>query len=292
MGVATVQGMNSMASSMDITVEQLAQRLETHIRSLGDRVLVAYSGGVDSTVVLKAATRALGKNATGILADTESNTEEDIALARRIAEEHGLQFEVINYSELAIENYAENPVNRCFFCKSALYTHLTNLANDRTFDVICDGTNTDDVGDYRPGLKAVSQQGIRSPLRETNLSKTDVRALAKYYGLPNHERPSSPCLSSRIPYGTTITREKLDQVAQAERYLASLGIREFRCRHHEKVARLEVPLEQFGIILAHRDEIVAELRRIGFLWVALDLAGFQSGSLNRVINSSNAEDRT
>ena len=270
------------ALSPSPTAAEMAAALEDHLRSLG-RVMVAYSGGVDSTVVLKAATVALGAGALGVLADTESNTEADIAQARELAREHGMALEVIAYSEIAISNYAENPPNRCFFCKSELYTRLNALAVERGFPVVCDGSNADDAGDYRPGLKAVADLRVRSPLRERGLSKGDVRALARHYGLPNHDKPSSPCLSSRIPYGQQITREKLSQVAAAEEFLRSLGLREFRCRHHGPVARLEVGEAEMGIVLAQRELIVNHLRGTGFHWVALDLASFQSGSLNRVL---------
>lgn len=263
------------------TAPQMAQRLEDFFRSF-DRVVVAYSGGVDSTVVLKAASNVLGDRAAGILADTESNTDEDIELARRIAGKHGLTFEIIAYSELAIENYADNPVNRCYFCKSELYTRLNALAHDRGYAVICDGSNADDVGDWRPGLQAVAENRVRSPLKECGLAKDDVRAIARHYGLPNHDRPSSPCLSSRIPYGQAVTREKLDQVAAGERILRGLGLSEFRCRHHGDVARIEAPPAEFEVLLAAREQVVRDFRSIGFHWVALDLGGFQSGNLNRV----------
>lgn len=267
---------------MSSTTEEQAVALEDFFRQF-DRVVVAYSGGVDSTVVLKAASVALGPEALGITADTESNTDDDLALCRRIAQEHGLRHEVIAYSELAIPNYAENPVNRCYFCKHALYSRLTAIAGERGFPVICDGSNRDDVGDYRPGLKAVAELQVRSPLRELGLGKAEVRELARHYGLPNQDKPSSPCLSSRIPYGSPVTRQKLEQVARAERFLRGLGLAELRCRHHGQVARLEVPPPDFEVVLANRQAIVEFLRTLGFHWVTLDLAGFQSGSLNRAV---------
>lgn len=265
--------------------EALARQLEKHLESFGN-VLVAFSGGVDSSVVLKAASNALGEKAIGILADTESNTDEDIALCHRIAGEHGMRLETITYSELAIDNYADNPINRCFFCKNELYSRLSELAAKRDIEVVCDGSNADDAGDYRPGLKAVAKHRVRSPLRELGIDKVHVRQLARYYGLPNHDRPSSPCLSSRIPYGSKVTRKKLDQVGQAEKVLREMGFSEFRCRHHGEVVRLELLPAEFPVALERREEILARLREIGFHWVALDLGGFQSGSLNRVVMSS------
>jgi uncharacterized protein len=263
-------------------VTALAAALEEHLRALGS-ALVAYSGGVDSSVVAVAAHRALGSDALVVTADTESNTADDLAVCRDIAARFDLRHEVIRYSELAIPNYAQNPVNRCYFCKSALYERLNALAIERSLAAVCDGSNADDAGDYRPGLKAVAENRVRSPLRELAIGKEAVRALARHYGLPNHDRPASPCLSSRIPYGQKVTREKLDQVGAAEAFLRSLGLFELRCRHHGDVARIEVPPAAMGTVLAHREAIVAHFRALGFHWVSLDLAGFQSGGLNRVL---------
>ncbi len=265
-------------------LDNLAASVMEAIRSSGDSVLVAFSGGVDSSVVARLATEALGpERALCVAARSESNTEEEIALCRRLSEEHGINLEVIEYSELAIPNYAENPANRCYFCKNELYDRLGALASERGIRTVLDGSNADDAGDYRPGLKAVAEHKVRSPLKECGVTKEQVRALAARYGLPNHDKPSSPCLSSRVPYGQEITREKLEQVAAAESFLRGLGLKEFRCRHHDKVARLEVPPEQFDLVLEKREVLLKEFRRIGFLWVALDLAGFRSGSLNQAL---------
>lgn len=256
-----------------------------HIRSLRGPVVVAFSGGVDSSLAARIALEALGSGRVlCVAARSESNTDEDITLCRAIAQEHGMPLEVLEYSELAIPNYAGNPANRCYFCKSELYGRLEVLARERGAEAILDGSNADDAGDYRPGLRAVREKGVRSPLREAGIGKAEVRELARHFGLPNHDKPSSPCLSSRIPYGEEITREKLDQVAAAEAYLRSLGLREFRCRHHGGVARLEVLPGDFPHVLEHREEILARLRDLGFVWVSLDLAGFRSGSLNAVLS--------
>ena len=269
------------------TAESQLAALEATLRTYQVPLAVAFSGGVDSSVVALAATRALGHEAVAcVAAKSESNTDEDIALCREIAAAHGLRLEVIEYSELAIPNYAENPVNRCYFCKSELYTRLGGLADAHGWNTVLDGSNADDAGDYRPGMKAVGERGVRSPLREAGIDKEGVRAIAAHLGLANHDRPSSPCLSSRVPYGETITREKLQQVAGAEAFLRGLGLRELRCRHHDKVARIEVPDDQMAAVMEHRSAIVAELRRLGFTWVALDLAGFRSGSLNAVLDSA------
>jgi uncharacterized protein len=265
-------------------IEGLAERVLEHLRSYPSPLVVAFSGGVDSTVVAKLGTLALGADSVlCVAAKSESNTDEDIALCERIAVEHGLRFRVVEYSELEIENYAANPANRCYFCKSELYKRLGALADREGFAAILDGSNADDAGDYRPGLNAVRERGVLSPLKELGVTKAQVRALALHFGLPNHDKPASPCLSSRVPYGQVITREKLDQIAGAERFLRGLGLREFRCRHHGEVARIEASPEDFGLLLEHRIAIVSEFRRLGFQWVSMDLAGFKSGSLNAVL---------
>ncbi|MGF1574236.1 MAG: ATP-dependent sacrificial sulfur transferase LarE [Sumerlaeia bacterium] len=270
-----------MTNLTPLSIETKAEALEAFIAKYSN-ALVAFSGGVDSSVVLKATHNALGAECFGILADTESNTKEDLALCQKIAQEHGLPLEVIEYSELAIENYAQNPINRCFFCKNELYSRLDVLAKNRCIEAVFDGSNLDDGGDYRPGLQAVKKHGVISPLRELGYNKQTVRELAKFYQLPNHDRPSSPCLSSRIPYGSPVTKQKLGQVAEMEKFLRSLGLVEFRCRHHEQVARLEVHPEEFARVLQQREAIVDFGRTVGFHWVSLDLGGFKSGSLNRV----------
>jgi uncharacterized protein len=271
-------------------VAESARRLEDLIRSFG-KVVVAFSGGVDSAVVMKAAANALGPQALGITAKTESNTGEDLEICLAMAREHDFHHEVIHYSELDIDNYAENNPNRCYFCKSELYDRLIAFASERGYQIVCDGSNADDLGDYRPGLRAVAERGVRSPLKENGLNKEAVRALAKHYRLPVHDRPSSPCLSSRIPYGMRVTREKLDQIAEAERILRTLGLKEFRCRHHGDVARLELHPAEFEVVLAQRDQLVRQFREIGFRWVALDLAGFKSGGLNVVLEQVSKETR-
>ncbi|MBI1292573.1 ATP-dependent sacrificial sulfur transferase LarE [bacterium] len=286
--MADVIPLNGIGVRVSQPIDRIANRLLEQIRSYPAPLIVAFSGGVDSTVVAKAATLALGaERVVCATAKSESNTDEDLELCRAIAAEHGLNLRVVEYSELDIPNYADNPANRCYFCKSELYTRLSGLAEREGFASILDGSNADDVGDYRPGLKAVKENGVRSPLREVAIDKATVRRLAEHFGLPNHDKPASPCLSSRVPYGQTITREKLDQIAAAERYIRGLGLREFRVRHHGEIARLEAHAEDFPALLASRDAIVAEFRRLGFQWVAMDLAGFKSGGLNALLAAAN-----
>lgn len=274
-----------MTDDMTSDVAAVAAHLESHIAELGS-VVLAFSGGVDSTVVAAAAVRALGDAALAVTAHSESNTTEDVEASLALARQLGLRIEVIEYSELAIPGYASNPANRCFFCKNELYDRLGSLASARGIRFVLDGTNIDDLGDYRPGLKAVERHGVRSPLRECRIGKSMVRALARHYGMPNHDKPAAPCLSSRIPYGSPITKEKLDQVAAAETFLRSLGLRELRCRHHGDTARIEVPPTEFTLLLEHSVRVVEELKRLGFRWITMDLAGFKSGGLNDVLSTT------
>lgn len=260
----------------------LAERLEAHIASYGSAI-IGFSAGVDSSVVAVAAHRALGDRALSVTAATETITPEDLALAAQIAAEHGLRHQVISYSELEIPNYAENPTNRCYFCKDALYSRLATLARDQGGAAVVDGTNADDAGDYRPGRQAAQQRGVRSPLLELGITKEQVRGLAAAYGLPNHDKPSAPCLSSRVPYGTAITPEILEQVGRAERSLRELGFATLRVRHHDAVARVELPPEDFSRAIEQAEQIDHALRAAGYSYVALDLRGFRSGSLNETL---------
>lgn len=269
--------------------EGLRRKLEEEIVGYGS-VVVGFSAGVDSSVVAAAAHAALGERALAVTAITETITEEDLDLARYIVRVTGVRHRWIEYNELDIEGYAENPSNRCYFCKDALYLRLAEVALEEGGAVLLDGTNADDAGDYRPGRQAAREHGVRSPLLDVGITKADVRALAQLYGLPNHDKPSAPCLSSRVPYGTRITRAMLEQIGRAERNLRGLGFTELRVRHHNEVARLELPREDFAQAIVRADELDAAVRDAGYQYVSLDLRGFRSGSLNELLNKSSKSD--
>jgi uncharacterized protein len=254
--------------------------LRAAIAQLGS-VVVAYSGGVDSSVVLRVAVDELGERALGVIGRSDSYAEHEMKLAVDQALTFGARIEVVATGELADPAFRSNPVDRCYHCKTELYRKLGSIA-EREGAVILDGTIADDLSDWRPGRRAAVEHGVRSPLAELGFSKEDVRQLARDLGLASHDKPAAPCLASRIPYGTVITRENLNQVEQGEALLRSMGLREVRLRHHGAMARIEVPPTEFERILSPgvRETLLEGLRSIGFRHVALDLAGFRSGSLN------------
>ena len=249
--------------------------------------LVAYSGGVDSTFLLRVAHEALGERCLALTTVSPTTPAEDVDDAKRLAAAIGARHVLVDANELEIPGYAENPINRCYFCKDNLFAICTAEATRRDLAAVLDGANVDDLGDHRPGLQAAAEQGVRHLLVEAGLTKADIRTASRTLGLPTWDRPASPCLSSRFPYGTRITVERLAQVESAERFLRSLGFRELRVRYHQQVARLEVPVGEMPRLLEARtrEAVVTELRRLGFAYVALDLQGFRSGSLNEIIRA-------
>ena len=264
--------------------QERLERLRELLRELGS-VVVAYSGGVDSSVLLRVAHEVLGERALGVIGRSDSYASHELALALEQARSFGARVEVVPTGELRDPRFRSNPADRCYHCKGELYRRLAEVAERSAAAAILDGTIADDLGDWRPGRRAAEERAVRSPLAELGFSKHDVREAAASLGLSSHDKPASPCLASRIPYGSEITKEKLHMVEEAESLLRGLGFRELRVRHHGDVARIEVPLADLERLMSAgvRDRVVEGLLALGFHHVAADLAGLRSGSLNVAI---------
>lgn len=267
---------------MDQELQTKWNRLNDRLRELGG-VAVGYSGGIDSTLLAKVAHDVLGANAPAVMAVSESYPQSEREEAMRIANDLGLDVVQVHTNELAVEGYRRNLGDRCAYCKSELTEHLLQVARERDLPHVAIGVNVDDLGDYRPGQEAASRLGAVMPMVDAGLTKSDVRALARELGIPIWDKPAFACLSSRFPYGEEITAEKLAQVEAAEDVLRQAGFKQFRVRYHRDVARIEVPVEDFALVLERRNQIVEGIRATGFLHVALDLFGFKSGSLNAAL---------
>ena len=260
------------------------ERLLDLLREL-EMVVVAFSGGVDSTLLARAARDALADRALLVTADSESYPEGELEEARRLAALIGLRHVVVRTEELANPEYARNGVTRCFFCKEELFARLAPLARREGARAVVYGANVDDLGDHRPGMQAARAAGVRAPLIDAGLTKAEIRALSRELGLPTWDKPAFACLSSRFQYGEPITADKLRRVDAAEAFLRSLGFRQFRVRHHDRLARLEVALDEMPRLWAdgRHEAIVARLRALGYVYVAVDLAGLQPGSANLLL---------
>ena len=260
-------------------------RLQSILREMGNLV-IGYSGGVDSTLLLKVAVDTLNNNASAVIGKSETYPLHEYEEAVRIAQSLGARWEEIRTEETDNLKFKENPIDRCYHCKTELFSKLHIIANEKGFNWIADGAITDDLADFRPGMKAEKEQNVRSPLLEAGFTKVDVRELSRHLGLPTWDKGSFACLSSRFPYGTSITKEALQKIDAAENTLRELGFKYYRVRYHdEKTARIEVGSEEIGRLLDNelRTKIVDRFKQLGFIYITLDLQGYRTGSMNEIL---------
>jgi uncharacterized protein len=268
---------------VESSLEKRLEELEAVVSPYGS-ALVAFSGGVDSSLALAVTVRVLPKGRVlAVTSNNETYLPSELEGAKALARFLGVEHLVVNTRELDDPSYAKNPTNRCYFCKSTLYSDLAKIAEEKGYACVVDGANKDDEGDYRPGRKAAKELGVISPLSVAEMGKAEVREVARYLGLPTWDKPALACLSSRFPYGQEITTEKLAQVARAEEFMRRQGYKQVRVRHHGEIARLEVGPDELERAFRERVEISTELRAAGFLYVTLDLAGYKPGSLNAAL---------
>lgn len=260
------------------------EKLKKYIEELGSAV-IAFSGGVDSTFLLKICYDVLKDKAIAVTATSSTYPEREFREAIKLAKEIGIRHKIIRSEELEIEGFAKNPVNRCYYCKSELFSKLIKVAEEEGMKYVLDGTNADDTGDFRPGRRAAKELGVKSPLLECGFTKDDIRKMSKELGLPTWNKPAYACLSSRFPYGEEITSDKLSMVEKAEDYLLKLGFVGFRVRHHGDIARIELRQDQINMMMDEnmRKDVIKKFKGVGFKYVSLDLEGYRTGSMNEAV---------
>ena len=248
-----------------------------------DSLMVAFSGGVDSSLVAKVAYEVLGKKALAVTLTSDTFSKRELESAKIIAQEIGITHEIVKSSELGNDEFIKNPENRCYYCKKEEAIVLKRIANENRIKYIADGVNLSDFHEHRPGIKALDEEGIIHPLVEAGIKKSDIKAMAKFLGLSNYNMPSTTCLSSRISYGEEITIEKLKRIEKAESFILSLGFRQVWVRCHKNIARIEVEKEEIKKAISFREEIVRRLKKVGFKYITLDLEGYRSGSMDEIL---------
>ncbi|MDK2806057.1 ATP-dependent sacrificial sulfur transferase LarE [Thermoanaerobacterium thermosaccharolyticum] len=266
-------------------LEEKYENLKKYIKELGSAV-IAFSGGVDSTFLAKVCKDVLNDSCLAVTATSSTYPEREFKEALELAKEIGIRHKIIKSEELEIEGFSKNPIDRCYYCKSELFSKLKKVADDEGIEYVLDGTNADDTGDFRPGRRAAKELGVKSPLLECGFTKDDIREMSKNLGLPTWNKPAYACLSSRFPYGQEITSEKLSMVEKSEEYLLKLGFVGFRVRHHGDIARIELNPDQINMMMDEniRKKVVSKLKEIGFKYVSLDLEGYRTGSMNEAIS--------